>query len=191
MKITTKTTTQGRQLIFEPSQNELPSHITDGMKFISFLMSLLLVWLTHDWAYRKLHSFRGQSSTNKIDIFIASIIDHITSYGVAFWLYFVISSFIIEATYLFFIKKRAMQNPAPIITTVKVNPGFIPQAQDYPHFRLIPIATDTCTYHCLYLFLDPQRRMLLVARAKRHSIIKQLAQWNEHASLTIFETIAR
>ena len=191
MKITTKTTPQGRQLIFEPSPNGLPSHIKDGIIFISLLMTFLLVWLTHDWGYTKFHAFRGQSSTNEIDIFIASIIDHVTSYGVAFWLYFVISSFIIEATYLFFIKKRAMQNPAPIITTVKVNPSFIPQTQDYPHFRLIPIATDTGTYHCLYLFFDPQRRMLLVARAKRHSIIKQLAQWNEHASLTIFETIAR
>lgn len=33
--------------------------------------------------------------------------------------------------------------------------------------------------------------MLLEARAKRHVIIKQLAQLTEHAPLTIFEIIAR
>ena len=191
MKITTKFMPQGRQLIFEPSPNELPSYIKDGMIFISFVMSLLLNWFTHDWAYRELHSFRGQSSTNEIDIFIASIIDHITSYGLAFGFYFIVSIFIIEAAYLFFIKKRAMQNPAPIITTVKVNPSFIPEDKDYPHFRLIPITTDTGKYHCLYLFLSPKERMLLEARAKRHVIIKQLAQLTEHARLPIFETIAR
>ena len=191
MKITTKTTTQGRQLIFEPTPNELPSHIKDGMIFISFVMSLLLNWFTHDWAYRKLHSFRGQSSTNEIDIFIASIIDHVTSYGLAFGLYFISSIFIIEVTYLFFIEKRAMQKPVPIITTVKVNPSFIPEDKDYPHFRLIPITTDTGKYHCLYLFLSPKERMLLEARATRHVIIKQLAQLTEHARLPIFETIAR
>ncbi len=152
MKITTKTTPQGRQLIFEPSPNGLPSHIRDGIIFISLLMALLLVWLTHDWAYMKFHAFRGQSSTNEIDIFIASIIDHITSYGLAVVFYFIISIFIIEAAYLFFIEKRAMQNPTPIITTVKVNPSFIPKNEDYPHFRLIPIVTDTGKYHCLYLF---------------------------------------
>ena len=191
MKITTKTITQGRQLIFEPNPNELPSHIKDGMIFISFVMSLLLNWFTHDWVYRKLHSFRGQSSTNEIDIFIASIIDHVTSYGLAFGLYFISSIFIIEVTYLFFIEKRAMQKPVPIITTVKVNPSFIPEDKDYPHFRLIPITTDTGKYHCLYLFLSPKERMLLEARAKRHVIIKQLAQLTEHARLPIFETIAR
>lgn len=191
MKITTKSTPQGRQLIFEPSPNGLPSHIKDGIIFISLLMTFLLVWLTHDWVYTKFHAFRRQSSTNEIDVFIASIIDHITSYGLAFGFYFIVSIFIIEAAYLFFIKKRAMQNPAPIITTVKVNPSFIPEDKDYPHFRLIPITTDTGKYHCLYLFLNPKERMLLEARAKRHIIIKRLTQLTEHAPLTIFETIAR
>ena len=188
MKITTKSTPQGRQLIFEPIQNELPTHIANG---ISVWIALILTWFTHDWVYTKFHAFRRQSSTNEIDVFIASIIDHITSYGLAFGFYFIVSIFIIEAAYLFFIKKRAMQNPAPIITTVKVNPSFIPEDKDYPHFRLIPITTDTGKYHCLYLFLNPKERILLEARAKRHVIIKQLAQLTEHAPLTIFEIIAR
>lgn len=84
-----------------------------------------------------------------------------------------------------------MPNQTPIVTTVKVNPSFIPKNEDYPHFRLIPIVTDTGKYHCLYLFLDPQNHMILEARAKRHAVIKWLELLTEHAPLTVFEDISR
>lgn len=109
MKITTKSTPQGRQLIFEPIQNELPTHIANG---ISAWIALILTWFTHDWVYTKFHAFRGQSSTNEIDVFIASIIDHITSYGLAFGFYFIVSIFIIKAAYLFFHKETCHAKPS-------------------------------------------------------------------------------
>lgn len=84
-----------------------------------------------------------------------------------------------------------MPNQTPIVTTVKVNPSFIPKNEDYPHFRLIPIVNDTGKYHCLYLFLDPQNHMILEARAKRHAVIKRLELLTEHAPLTVFEDISR
>ena len=77
-----------------------------------------------------------------------------------------------------------------IITTVKVNPNFVPDVQrQYPHFRMFPLATDTGRYCCLYFFVSPQHYLLLEAR--RHEIIRRLELLIEHAPFTVFETVRR
>lgn len=85
-----------------------------------------------------------------------------------------------------------LSNTKPVITTVKVNPDFVPDAQrQYPHFRLFPLPTDTGRYCCLYLFVSPQHYLLLEAKARRHEIIRRLELLTEHAPFTVFETVQR
>ena len=85
-----------------------------------------------------------------------------------------------------------MPNAKQIITTVKVNPNFSPDAErQYPHFRLLPLPIDTGRYHCLYFFVSPQHYLLLEPKARRHEIIRRLELLTEHAPFTVFETVQR
>lgn len=84
-----------------------------------------------------------------------------------------------------------MLSDKPIITTVKVNPNFVPTENQYPHFRLMAIHTQTGKYHCLYLFVSAQHYLLLEPKAKRYEIIRRLAFLTEHAPFLIYETVQK
>lgn len=77
----------------------------------------------------------------------------------------------------------------PLVPTKKTNPSFMPSADTYPHYRLIPLKTDKVKKFCLYLFVSPQHYLLLIPSAPRYAVIRRLALWMENAPYEVFETI--
>ena len=44
----------------------------------------------------------------------------------------------------------------PIVRPVRVNPSFVAPDNSYPHYRLIPIETQTGRYYCLFFTSRPK-----------------------------------
>lgn len=191
MNINVKTIPGGRILVFE--KQEIPPNGADNFILpVSLLITFWLVWQTHDWVYLALQEKYPPQNTIPIDMFVRYVWLHTFGYAIAFWFYFFGVTGLVRIICQILFRKPSMPNAKQIITTVKVNPNFVPDVQrQYPHFRMFPLATDTGRYCCLYFFVSPQHYLLLEAKARRHEIIRRLELLIEHAPFTVFETVQR
>jgi hypothetical protein len=75
------------------------------------------------------------------------------------------------------------------IATVKVHTSFSPAAEDYPHYRLIPVQTEAGNDMCLLFYIDSERYLLLEPRIRRYLAVKKLAWLTEKAPFKVFEVM--
>lgn len=75
------------------------------------------------------------------------------------------------------------------IATVKVHTAFSPAAEDYPHYRLIPVQTEAGNDMCLLFYVDEKYYLMLEPRIKRYLALRKLEQLTETAPFKVFEVM--
>lgn len=77
------------------------------------------------------------------------------------------------------------------VYTVKVNPGFTPPPDNYPHYRMIPMQTEAGRYHCLLFYISEKNYLILAPRLKRHLAIRRLKEFLKTAVFPVYEFVHR
>ena len=76
----------------------------------------------------------------------------------------------------------------PSIHPIGVSPSFTPPEENFPHYRLLPIHTETGKYYCLFFYISAKDFLILDPKIKRHLAIKKLAEFLKTATYTVYET---
>lgn len=73
------------------------------------------------------------------------------------------------------------------VETRKVSPSFAPTPEGFPHYRLIPSATETGKKYCLFFYVTASRYLILDNGVQRYQAIRHLQRLLETAPYTVFE----
>ncbi|OSI07439.1 Uncharacterised protein [Neisseria animaloris] len=82
-----------------------------------------------------------------------------------------------------------LSDATPIVGTIKIPPGFTPPENNYPHYRLLPVQTETGRFYCLFFYVSPRIFLILEPKIKRHLAIGKLAEFLKTATYTVYETV--
>ncbi|SAY51443.1 lipopolysaccharide heptosyltransferase [Neisseria weaveri] len=82
-----------------------------------------------------------------------------------------------------------LSEATPVIRTIKVPPGFTPPENNYPHYRLLPVQTETGRFYCLFFYITSNDFLILEPKIKRHLAIGKLAEFLKTATYTVYETV--
>jgi len=82
-----------------------------------------------------------------------------------------------------------LKEAKPIVRPVRVNPSFIAPDNSYPHYRLIPIETQTGRYYCLFFYVSAKEFLILEPKAKRHLAVARLSEYLQNAAFVVYETV--
>ncbi|QEY25818.1 lipopolysaccharide heptosyltransferase [Neisseria zalophi] len=81
-----------------------------------------------------------------------------------------------------------LSDAAPIIQTIKIPPDFTPPENNYPHYRLLPVQTETGKFHCLFFYISAKEFLILEPKIKRYLAIRKLSEFVKTATFTVYET---
>lgn len=75
------------------------------------------------------------------------------------------------------------------VATVKVPSIFVPEEEDYPHYRLMPVQTEAGNDMCLLFYINEERYLMLEPRIKRYLALRKLAWLRETAPFKVLEVM--
>lgn len=75
----------------------------------------------------------------------------------------------------------------PVVRPIKVGRLFTPPDDRYPHYRLIPVQTETGRYHCLFFYVTAEDFLVLAPKTQRWQAVKKLSGFVETAAFPVYE----
>lgn len=76
------------------------------------------------------------------------------------------------------------------VEVIKINPTFRPSESSYPHYRLVPMVTETGKYWYLLFYVSENRYLMLEPRIKRYQAMQKLSSgYLTTAPYPVFEVI--
>ncbi|KPN72669.1 hypothetical protein [Neisseria sp. 83E34] len=77
----------------------------------------------------------------------------------------------------------------PSVRPITVNSSFTFTEDSYPHYRLLPVQTETGNDYCLFFYINPKDFLVLEPKIQRNLAIKKLAGYLKTATFAVYETI--